>query len=230
MIALVAVATAAEFPSSPPLSIDDAETVEALHAEINVTVGASGQPGAWEAETPLVDANLGLTSFLHVNAEIPYVVGDSGRRFGNAAVAVKVRVLNTDRVSIAVHPAVDLPPIPGVSFDNGGGVVVTVPVVVDVAVGEAGFGFQLSRSFSAVPSDDTWAAAVGVAEPVWASGVLMFDYTQEAGPQLQIGEGWLEVGYVQEGLFGSDHLTLLSSLGRSTLGNTSVLLGVQVGL
>lgn len=36
------------------------------------------------------------------------------------------------------------------------------------------------------------------------------------------------MGYVHEALFGSEHLALLASLGRSTEGNAAALVGVQV--
>jgi len=71
---------------------------------------------------------------------------------------------------------------------------------------------------------------VGFATPLTASSVLMFDYTQEASAGLVMGEGWFEVGYVHERLLGSPHLSLLSSLGRSTRNNVAGMLGVQVGL
>lgn len=224
------------YPSSPPISIDDAETVERGHCEINLTVGWSGSPDAWEAEAPLVDANLGITDNIHVNAEIPYLVGADGggvaSGLGTAAVAVKVRVLHRDRVQVALHPAVELPPIPGVGLEEGGSWRVTVPVVLDLAVGSggSGVGFQLARSFTGAARDDTWGAAVGFATPLSDTSVLMFDYTQESAADLSFGEGWFEVGFVRERLFGSEHLTLLSSLGRSTWNNSAAMLGVQVGI
>jgi hypothetical protein len=223
------------FPSSPPISIDDTETVGRHHCELNLTVGFSGRPGSWETEAPLLDANFGLTDDIHVNAEIPYVFGveDGAAKhgLGNAAVAVKLRVIHRERIQFAFHPAVALPPLPGgVSYEAHAGVSLTLPVVVDVAVGDrgAGVGFQLSRTFTGVARADDWGAAIGIASPVGACGALLFDYVQHAGPDRALGEGWLEVGYVRGNLFGSEHLTLLSSLGRSTYGNTSGLLGVQI--
>jgi len=229
-------AVEASYPSSPPLSIDDAETVEKHHVEINLTVGLAGNRRAWEAEAPLIDANYGLTDNIHVNAEIPFVLaaeeGERGTGLGRGAVAVKVRLLHTDRVQLAVHPAVELPPLPAVSVEAKGSASVTLPVVLDVAVGDrgVGIGIQASRTFTGAAGDDAWGAAVGAATPLSASSVLMFDYTQEATADLALGEGWFEVGLVHEKLLGSEHLTLLCSLGRSTEGNTAAMTGVQIAL
>ena len=226
----------ASFPSSPPIGIDDTETVEKHHCEINFTVGFSGRPGNWEAETPLIDGNYGLTDNIHVNAEIPYVVGaedgSPNHGIGRGAVAVKVRVLHQERLQLAFHPAVEFPPLPVGSYEKSGVATVTIPVVLDLAVGEhgAGVGIQFSRSFNGLSLDGDWGAALGFASPLNDESDILFDYTQQADPLLRFGEGWFEVGYVHGNLFGSEHLTLLSSVGRSTQGNTSVLLGVQVGL
>lgn len=233
---MVTEAVEAAYPSSPPISIDDAETVEKHHAEINSTVGLAGGRNAWEAEAPLVDANYGVTDNIHVNAEIPFVLaggdGDLGTGFGRGAFAVKVRVLHTERAQLAIHPAVEFPPLPAVSLDATGSASVTLPAVLDLAVGRggSGVGMQVSRTFTGSTADDAWGAAVGFATPLSPSSVLMFDYTQEATAGLSFGEGWCEVGYVHERLFGSDHLTLLSALGRSTEGNSAAMLGVQVGI
>lgn len=224
------------YPSSPPISIDDAETVEKGHCEINLTAGFSGNATSWEAEAPLVDANLGLTDNIHINAEIPFVLAAEGRELtsglGRGAFAVKVRVLHKDQVQLAFHPSVEFPPLPAVSVDAAGSFSVRVPVVLDVALGErgAGAGVQVARTFTGADATDTWDAAVGFATPLADASVLMFDYTQEATANLAFGEGWFEVGYVHENLFGSEHLTLLSSLGRSTQGNSAAILGVQVSL
>lgn len=231
-----ALAAEPAFPSSPPIGIDDAETVEKGHCEINLTAGFSGSATSWEAETPLLDANLGVTGDIHINAEIPYVIGVDGGVFnsglGRGAFAVKVRVLNGDRVHVALHPAVEFPPIATVSYEARGTASVTIPAVIDIALGQngAGVGLQLSRTFTGTSGADSWGAAVGFASPLGDSSVLMFDYTQEAAANLTFGEGWFEVGYVHEKLFGSDHLTLLSSLGRSTKDNTAAMLGVQVSI
>lgn len=230
--------TAAEpvYPSSPPTSIDDAETVEKGHCEVNLTAGFSGNAKSWEAEAPLVDANLGLTDNIHVNAEIPYVLTGEGGAvstgLGRGALAVKVRVLHLERVQLAFHPAVEFPPIPAVSVEAHGSASFTLPVVLDFAVGDrgAGVGVQLSHTFTGTWANDGWGAAVGFATPLDDSSALMFDYTQEATANLAFGEGWFEVGYVHENLFGSEHLTLLSSLGRSTQDNTAAMLGIQVSI
>ena len=242
MILAIGLAFAAEeapepsYPSSPPIGIDDAETVEKGHCEINLTTGFSGKSGEWESELPLLDGNIGVTDNIHINAEIPYVVaqGDSSvvHGFGRGALAVKVRVLHRKRVQLAFHPAVEFPPLPAVSIEKSGNFTVTIPVVLDLAVGSAGsgIGLQLSRSFTRVAADDAWGAAIGFATPIDDVSDLMFDYTQEADRSVHLGEGWFEVGYVRGNLFGSEHLTLLSSIGRSTLNNTNALLGVQVGI
>lgn len=231
MITLLSLAFAeeAEFPSSPPIGIDDAETVEKGHAEINVTLGFSGTREEWETELPLVDANYGLTDNIHVNAEIPWVVTGEGTGLGRGAAAVKLRVLHRERVSLALHPAVEFPPIPKVSLESAGSVSFTLPVVLDVAVGDhgGGLGIQCSHTFAA--DGDGWGAAVGFATPLADGHVLMVDYTQEATAALELEEGWFEVGYVQEGLFNNPHLTLLSALGRSTQGRSSAMVGVQLG-
>jgi hypothetical protein len=91
-------------------------------------------------------------------------------------------------------------------------------------------GIQLSRTFTTDGSDDAWGAAVGFADPLDDASTVMFVYSQDAAPDLTLGEGWFEVGFTREHLFGSEHLVLLSSLGRSTQGNSSALLGVQVAL
>ncbi len=221
------------FPSSPPLSIDDAETVEKGHWELNLTAGLAGEAKEWEAEVPLVDANVGLTDNIHVNAEIPYVVqsGESGMEtgLGRGAVAVKVRLLHKQRVQFAIHPAVELPPLPKVSVDASGGPTVTLPVVLDVALGQSGvgLGIQLARSLTGARREDAWSGCVGLASPVGPGSVLMVDYTQDASAGGVFQEGWFEVGYVREALFGSEHLTLLSAVGRSTMGASRALLGVQ---
>lgn len=232
----VAVAAEPSFPSSPPISIDDAETVEAGHVEVNLTAGGVVGAGGWEAEAPLVDANLGITGDIHINAEIPLAFAGSGKGtdvgLGQAAVAVKVRVLHRDRVQLALHPAVELPPIPAVAVDPGGSWSVTLPVVLDMAVGDtgAGVGVEVGHTFTPGLADDTWQAMVGFATPLDAETVLMFDYAQEAGMTGPLGEGWFEAGLTHERLFGSDHLTLLTSLGRSTEGRTAAMVGVQVGI
>lgn len=235
-------AVEAVYPSSPPLSIDDAETVEKHHAEVNLTLGFTGGRDGWEAEAPLVDANYGLTENVHVNAEIPLVLsgadGAVTAGLGRGAAAVKVRFVHTDRVQLAVHPAVELPPLPGVSADREGTASVTLPVVLDVALGPsgAGLGVQLSHTFTGTTgaegwgAEDGWGAAVGFATPLATGTVLGFDYTQEAAADVTLGEGWFEAGLVHERLFGSEALTLLASLGRSTEGRTAAMLGVQVGL
>ena len=227
---------APSYPSSPPISIDDAETVEKGHVEINLTAGISAGRASWEVETPLVDANLGLTDNIHINAEIPYVLaaegGQAGSGLGRGAFAVKVRVLHKDRVQLAFHPSVEFPPVPAISLDDAGSFSVRVPVVLDFAigVGGAGAGIQLARTFTGASATDTWDATVGFATPLAESSVLMFDYTQEAAATVVFGEGWFEVGYVQDNLFGSAHLTLLSSLGRSTRNNSAAMLGVQISI
>lgn len=226
----------ASYPSSPPIGIDDAETVERGHAEINLTAGVSGGPGGWEAETPLLDANLGVTDNIHVNAEIPFVVAGDGAGvasgLGRGAFAVKVRVFHRDRAQVALHPSIELPPIPAGSVERAGAISVRLPAVVDVALGErgAGAGFQVARTFTGSAGADQWDAAAGFATPLGPGGVLMFDYTQEASANLVLGEGWFEVGYVHEALFGSEHLALLASLGRSTQGGSAAMVGVQVGI
>ena len=73
-----------------------------------------------------------------------------------------------------------------------------------------------------------WGLKLGAARPVSENGVLSFDFAGEFDPDFTPGEGWVEVGYVHENLFGSPHLVLLSSAGRSTLGQWGGLLGVQV--
>lgn len=226
----------AAYPSGPPISIDDAETVEPEHAEINVTVGGVVGGGRWEAAAPLVDANLGLTGNIHVNAEMPLaIIGDAGGAavgLGQAAVAVKVRVVHRDRVQIALHPAVDLPSIPGAGVDPTAGASLTVPVVLDLAVADtgAGVGLELAHTFTGTWSADGWQALAGFATPLAPGTVLMFDYAQEAGATGALGEGWFEAGLVYERLFGSDHLTMLTSLGCSTEARTAAMVGVQVGL
>lgn len=226
----------ASYPSSPPISIDDAETVEPGHAEINLTIGGVFAKDAWEAEAPLVDANLGLTRDIHVNAEMPLALAGEATGatvgLGQAAVAVKWRVVHRDRVQVALHPAVELPPIPGVAVDPTGIPSLTVPVVVDLAVGDAGagIGLELAHTFTGGWKADEWQAMAGFATPLGAETVLMFDYAQEADSVGALGEGWFEAGLVHERLFGSEHLTLLASLGRSTEGRTAAMVGVQVGL
>ncbi len=221
------------YPSSPPISIDDAETVERGHVEINLTMGAEGGAEGWSTESPLVDANYGLTDNIHVNAEIPLtLVGGAAPvsvGLGQAAVAVKVRLVHLPKLQLAVHPAVALPPIPSVSVEPDAPVTFTLPVVLDVALGDtgAGVGVQLSRTFS---PEGAWGAAVGFATPVADGSVVMFDYTQDAAADLTLGEGWFEVGFVHERLFGAEALTLLTSLGRSTEGGSAAMVGVQVGI
>jgi hypothetical protein len=216
------------FPSSPPLSIDDAETVEPRAFEINLTAGWTGDGDAWEAETPLVDVNYGLTGDIHVNAEVPLVeAGGRGTAttvgLGAPAVAVKLRVLHRERVSLAFHPAVEFP--------AGVAPIATLPVVLDVALGRTGtgLGVALAHAFTSPLSDDAWSADVGLAHAL-GGGDLMIDYAQTADIRGRPGEGWLEAGFVHDRLFGSDHLTLLSSLGVSTHADASALLGVQVHL
>ena len=224
------------YPSSPPISIDDAETVEAGHAEINLTAGGTVGRDGWELEAPLVDANLGLTSNIHVNAEMPlaFAGGTSPTAIGlgQAAVAVKWRLLHRDRVQIALHPAVELPPIPGVAAAPSGRPSLTLPVVVDLAVGPsgAGVGLELAHTFTGTWVDDGWQAMAGFATPLSDGTALMFDYAQEAGATGVLGEGWFEAGLVHERLFGSEHLTLLASLGRSTEARSAAMIGVQVGI
>lgn len=235
-LAFAAEGVEASFPSSPPLSIDDTETVEKGHVEINLTAGFSGNGISWESETPLIDGNYGVTDNIHVNAEIPFVVGaDDGQRssgLGNAAVAVKLRVLHKERVQLAFHPAVEFPSLPVGAYDEGGSLSLTVPVVMDVALGqrETGLGVQLARTFTKGLADDSWSAAVGLAHPLGETGDLMFDVTVEADSHLALGESWTEVGYVRGDLFGKEWLTLLSAAGLSTQHNASALLGVQLGL
>jgi hypothetical protein len=222
------------FPSSPPLSIDDAETVEKGGWELNLTAGFAGKGREWEAEAPLVDANVGITDNIHVNAEIPFVVqaDESGMDtgLGRGAVAVKLRLLHKRRLQLAIHPAVELPPLPKVSVDNSGGPTVTLPAVLDVALGQSGvgLGLQLARSFTGARGEDAWSACVGLASPLGSNSVLMVDYAQDLSVRGRFGEGWFELGYVGGQLFGSDHLTLLSSVGRSTAGDSRAQLGIQV--
>lgn len=226
----------ASYPSSPPISIDDAETVEPGHAEINLTIGGVFAKDAWEAEAPLVDANLGLTRDIHVNAEMPLALAGTAAGasvgLGQAAVAVKWRVVHRDRVQVALHPALVLPPLPGVALDPAAGASLTVPVVVDLAVGGsgAGVGLELAHTFTGTWKADGWQAMAGFATPLGAGTVLMFDYAQEADAVGALGEGWFEAGLVHERLFGSEHLTLLASLGRSTAARTAAMVGVQVGI
>ncbi|MEQ1506033.1 MAG: hypothetical protein ABMB14_27625 [Myxococcota bacterium] len=222
------VADAAEvsFPSSPPLSIDDASTVDKGAFEINLTAGVAGGLAAWESETPLVDVNYGLTDDIHLNAEVPLVeAGGRGTtptvRLGAPALAMKVRVLNHDRASLAFHPAVEFP--------AGVAPIATLPVVLDLAVGRSGtgLGVELAHEFTSPLSADGWIAAIGFAHPV-GGGDLMLDYAQSADLKVRLGEGWFEAGFARGRLFGSDSLTLLSSAGISTAVNVSALLGVQV--
>lgn len=226
----------ASFPSSPPISIDDTETVEKGHVEINLTAGFSGNRNAWESEAPLIDGNYGLTDNIHVNAEIPLVVGADegqvGAGLGNAAVAVKLRVLHKERVQLAFHPALDLPPLPVGAFDPSGTLSFTLPVVMDVTLGEGGtgLGVQLAHTFTAGLADDTWSAALGLAHPLGETGDLMFDATLETDSHLLPGEAWFEAGYVRGDLFNQEWLTLLSSAGLSTQHNVGLLLGVQVAI
>lgn len=223
-LALAAEGVEASFPSSPPISIDDTETVEKGHVEINLTAGLAGSRTNWEAEAPLLDGNVGVTDNIHINAEIPFVFGaEDGQPssgLGDAGIAVKLRVLHQERVQLALHPAIALPHLS-----------LTVPVVLDVALGQGGtgLGLQLAHTFTPGLEEDTWSAAVGLAHPLGDTGDLMFDLTAEADTHLQLGECWGELGYVRGDLFHQEWLTLLSSAGLSTQHNASALLGVQLG-
>jgi len=238
ILALVGLARAeapveATFPSSPPTSIDDAETVEKGHVEVNLTAGFAGRRGAWESEAPLIDGNLGVSDNIHVNAEIPLVFGvredGFGLGLGHAAVASKIRLVHGDRVQLAVHPAVDLPALPWGAWERSP-LELTLPAVIDVALGSGGLGMgvQLAHAWTPSTSEHGWSADLGLAHPLGAQGAGMLNLAGEADGTFSSAEGWLELGYVREALFGRDGVTLLSSAGLSTAGELEALLGVQL--
>ena len=224
----------AAFPSSPPTSIDDAETVERGHVEVNLTAGFAGRAGAWESETPLIDGNLGVSDNIHINAEIPLVFGvredGFGLGLGHAAVASKIRFVHTDRVQAAIHPAIDLPSMPWGAWEPDSPLSLTLPAVVDVALGQGGLGLgvQLAHTWAPVSGEHSWSGDLGLAHPLGQDGTGMLNLALEAAGDLSSGEGWLELGYVRESLFGVEGLSLLSSAGVSNGGELEALLGVQV--
>ena len=238
LLALIGLAAASEpeaaFPSSPPIGIDDAETVEAGHVEVNLTAGWSGRAEGWESEAPLVDGNLGLSDNVHINAEIPLVIqggaGGLSAALGNAAVACKVRILHRPGLQLAIHPALDLPSFHQEPGATGEPLVLTLPAVVDAALGSGGLGLgaQLAHTWAPSTGEHGWGAALGLAHPLGETGVLMGDLTLETDGRLSPGEAWGELGYVREGLFGREGLTLLSSAGLSVGGEAEALLGVQL--
>lgn len=211
-------AAEAAFPSSPPISIDDTETVEKHHLELNLTLGFSGKAGAWESEAPLIDGNYGLSDNVHINAEIPYTFGQSEGQWtqglGDAAIAIKYRFVHQEQFAWAIHPELAFSPM------GEGHLAFTLPIVMNVAIGNKGLGMGLQVSHTFQADADSWGAALGLSHPLGEKGAWMVDYSQEA-------EGWLEVGYVRDEIFGMPAWTLLSSVGRSTQGNTSALLGLQ---
>ena len=221
-------------PSSPPLRIDDAETVEAGHAELNLSVGGVYGRSGWEAEAPLVDANLGVSPHVHINAELPLVqTGPPAHAgLGQAAVAVKWQALRGARGALAVHPALALPAFPKGAADPGAQAALTIPVVGDLALGAAGtgLGLELARTFAADPAEGGWEAMAGLATPVAEAADLMVDYAQEAGPTGAPGEGWLEVGFVQDHLFGRDPVALFAAGALSTEAQRALTIGVQIGI
>ena len=153
----------ASCPSSPPLFIDDAETVEKNHFEVNLSSGFSGNKDVWESEAPLLDANYGLTENIHINAEIPYVFSQDADAaqagFGRAALALKFRLLHRDDIQIAAHPSFEFPPIPNISLDADGSATLTLPLILDLALGRtgAGMGLEFARTIDLHGRGISWA-------------------------------------------------------------------------
>jgi len=235
VLSRVAAATEAVFPG-PPVTIDDAETVEPKHLELNLTTSYSVRRAGWEGELLRVDANYGVLENVHVNVEVPFVVAlddDTHRRgFGTGSLALKLRLVHTETVQFTFHPALALAPFANVSADPQGETSFTLPAVLDLALGHegAGLGLQLSRSFARTAADDTWGAAIGFASPVGDRASVMLDYAHTATPELRLRDGWFEAAFLRARLFGSEHLTLLTALGYSVYNHGMALVGVRVWL
>jgi hypothetical protein len=183
-----------------------------------------------------VDVNYGLTEDIHVNGEMPYILGeDAGANisgFGRAALAVKFRILRFDNFQIAIHPALEFPPLPIASVDSHGDFHYYLPVVFDFALGHtaSGIGIQVSRSINQNGQDDIWGGILGIAGPIKFGEKLMMDFSEEIDSQFKLGEGWLEISYVRNQVFGIAYVNLLSTMGISTIGNFTAMLGLQLSL
>ncbi|HTM45154.1 MAG TPA: hypothetical protein VL137_09385, partial [Polyangiaceae bacterium] len=108
--------------------------------------------------------------------------------------------------------------------------IVTLPVIADLAIGNwgTGLGLQLSRSFSADVSAQNWQGGVGLAQSIDERNDLMLIYVQETERDFSFADGWCEASFVHRHLLGTDHLSLLSLLGRSTHNNSEILLGIRI--
>lgn len=228
LAAAVAFAGEAAYPSSPPLSIDDAETVEKGHVEVNLSVGLEASADGWEVEAPLVDANLGVAKGVHLNAEVPLVETADGVGLGNVAAAVKIVVLDRPTCRLSIHPEVGFPAFPGIGADPSASWEATLPVIFDVALGDGGLGLgvEVAHTFTGTWADDDWTGMIGLGMPVSDDVALMVDYTQDASMELRPTDGWFEAG-ATIGL--GEHATGLVSAGRSTTDGARAFLGVQLG-
>lgn len=197
--------------------------------EVSVSTGWSGRPRSWQADAVSLGASFRLSDAFAVMAQGSYAVGSDRHvvrgGLGPASFALDVRPLLTNRIQLSLQPQLTL---------VGPSLTVTLPVLLDVALGDAGAGLQveLGRGLttggsSGAWADGSWGAGVTVAAPLGDVSTVMLGYSQQADAGLALGEGWIQAGYARA--LGADAVTLLCSLGRSTAGNSAASLGVSVG-
>jgi len=211
--------TTARAQGGPPLITDDPRTVAPRHWEINVALTAEQEdPGAWHAETPILDMNYGAGERVQIKLEIPWVIetqrgASTQTALGSASLGARWRFVGTNTSPDAVST------YPAVTFHNstlGGTTELFLPIEYAHVMGRlalnAEAGLNLQRDG---PCDWAYGLVAGYDAPMdWE---LLAELHGVSTPADGTREWLFQLGARHT---FSQHYTLLVALGRSLPGST----------